>query len=156
MKNTEDIFERAQALFNTGIGFANKILANAYIQRLKAFLPKPVKIMMAIRKSYEKNGLDAGIQEIATDLFNKTVLLGDFIKAYYKGDYREVDTIKVILIFSAIIYLATPIDLIPNWIAFIGLFDDIVVVIWLIETLNIELDKFKTWQERQAVVVQSN
>ena len=153
MANTDDILAQMQNYFNKGIGFTNQILANTYVQKLRRFLPKPVKIIFALRNAYEKNGLEHGIEDIAQDLFNKTLLLGEFIKAYYKGDYREISTVKFALIITAIVYIASPLDLIPSWIAFIGVFDDIILILWLLENLNEELDKFADWKARQAVVV---
>jgi uncharacterized membrane protein YkvA (DUF1232 family) len=152
MKNTDKILDGAKRFLNSGLGFADNFLANQYIQRLKSFLPKPLKIMIALKNNYEKNGLDNGIEDIATDLFSKTLLLGDFIKAYYKGDYRAIDSFKLFLLFSAIVYLVSPLDLIPNWLGFIGLFDEILLVIWVIETLNDELNKFQAWKSMQVSV----
>lgn len=150
----ESFANTSKSIFDTSLGFANKLLASSYIKRLKAFLPKPFKIMFALRNTYEKNGSDASIESIAEDLFTKTKLLGEFIKAYYNGDYREVDTVKIFMIFAALAYIVSPIDLIPDWIAFIGLFDEIILIIWLFENLYEELEKFQAWKEgRLAVVV---
>jgi len=152
MKNTDKIIDGAKGFLNSGLEFTNQLLANTYIQRLKSFLPKPLKIMIALKNNYEKNGLEYGIEHIAADLFNKTFLLGEFIKSYYKGTYREVDTFKLLLLFSAFVYLASPLDIIPNWLGFIGLFDEIILVIWVIETLNIELDKYQAWKDKQVAI----
>ncbi|MCB0501372.1 MAG: DUF1232 domain-containing protein [Bacteroidetes bacterium] len=144
---------KAKSFFDGGLSFANKLLASQYIKRLKAFLPKPFKIMFALRNTYEEKGSDASIEAIAEDLFTKTKLLGEFIKAYYNGDYRDVDPIKIFMIFAVLVYIVSPIDLIPDWIAFIGLLDEIILIIWLFENLYEELEKFQAWKESRVEVV---
>lgn len=148
--DTSSILEKGQNYFNKGLGFADQVLANAYIQKLKVFLPKPVKITMSLKNSYEQKGMESSFKDIANDVFDKTLLLGEFIKAYYKGEYRAIDNIKLALMFSAIIYIASPIDLIPDWVAFIGLFDEFVLIAWLLQTLYEELEKFEIWKNMQS------
>ena len=98
MATTTNILEEAQRYFGKGLGFANQILANSFVQRLKAFLPRPVKMVMAMQNLYAKNNMDTNLQSIAEDLFQKTQSLGAFIKAYYSGEYRDIEPLKIFLI----------------------------------------------------------
>ena len=57
------------------------------------------------------------------------------------------------MIFAVLVYIVSPIDLIPDWIAFIGLLDEIILIIWLFENLYEELEKFQAWKESRVEVV---
>lgn len=133
-------------LFKSGFEMAQPLLQNQVLKRLRVFLPKPMKVMMVLQMSYKKAGEPASLNHIANDLFDKTKLLGEFIKAYYNGEYREIELMNIAKITAAIAYFASPIDLIPDAIPIIGFFDDVTIMLWLFETLNEELEAFETWK----------
>lgn len=115
---------------------------------MTAFLPRPVKIVMILRRSYAKMGWQAGLSAMADDLFENTRLLGDFLSDYYKGYYRDIEPWKMAVIAAGIGYFASPVDLIPDTLIFIGLIDDIAIMTWLLSTLSEELDKYRAWNEQ--------
>ena len=55
------------------------------------------------------------------------------------------------LIVAAILYFVTPIDLIPDAVPGAGLMDDATVLAFVLAKLEIELDRFSTWEKDQAI-----
>ncbi|MCG8386905.1 MAG: DUF1232 domain-containing protein [Cytophagales bacterium] len=69
------------------------------------------------------------------------------VKAYAKGEYREIQWQNMVLIVAAILYFITPIDLIPDFIPITGLVDDFTVMVWVYNKIQQEVDKFILWEK---------
>ena len=64
-----------------------------------------------------------------------------------KGRYRPLPKKAVGLMALAIIYVVSPIDLIPDFFLFWGVLDDLVIGGWLLAKLDEELDDYRRWRE---------
>ena len=70
------------------------------------------------------------------------------VDSYVNGEYREVPIGTIISIVAALIYVLSPIDLIPDFIPVIGYVDDVAVVLLVLGFgVNKDLDKYRKWQE---------
>jgi len=79
-------------------------------------------------------------------LINDFKLLFSLIKDYWKGIYRDV-SIGSILVFSlAIIYILSPIDIIPDFILGFGQMDNAAVLLLCLYFLEKDLYKYKEWK----------
>ncbi len=67
------------------------------------------------------------------------------LKAYVKGEYRDIPREKVLLIIGAFIYLVSPIDAIFDFMPG-GLLDDAAVFFWLLDSMKGELAAFREWE----------
>lgn len=77
------------------------------------------------------------------------------IDAYVKREYTDIPWTTLLSIVGALIYVLSPIDLIPDFIPVIGYFDDAAVVLLVLNLgAGHDLEKFKAWQEekRQQVI----
>lgn len=73
------------------------------------------------------------------------------IKAYWRGDYRQIPWFSIAAIASALLYVLSPLDLIPDFIPVIGLLDDAMVLTACLNLVNKDLMQFEVWrQARQA------
>jgi uncharacterized membrane protein YkvA (DUF1232 family) len=68
------------------------------------------------------------------------------IRAYYRGEYHEVAQSTLVIIIAAIIYVVSPLDVIPDAIPAIGFLDDATVVALAVQRTRQELDAFMTWE----------
>jgi uncharacterized membrane protein YkvA (DUF1232 family) len=71
------------------------------------------------------------------------------IRAYASGEYRQVSWESMVLIVAAVLYVVSPIDVIPDFIPVIGYLDDVTVVSFALRIVREELDEFIAW-ERQT------
>lgn len=67
-------------------------------------------------------------------------------KAYTSGKYHSIPWKTVVTILAAIIYFLNPLDLIPDFIPLLGLTDDFSVLVWVFNSVNMEVDKFLEWE----------
>ncbi|GHH98942.1 YkvA family protein [Neobacillus kokaensis] len=93
----------------------------------------------AINKANDRKGR-------LTEVWEKLQLLFEAFKAWIKGDYREIPAKSIITIIATIIYFVSPVDLIPDFIVGLGLFDDAAVIGFAIKQVVSDLDKFKAWK----------
>jgi uncharacterized membrane protein YkvA (DUF1232 family) len=68
------------------------------------------------------------------------------IRAYYRGDYRAVTESTLVVIIAAIIYVVSPLDVIPDAIPAIGFLDDATVLALAVKRTREELDAFMMWE----------
>jgi uncharacterized membrane protein YkvA (DUF1232 family) len=68
------------------------------------------------------------------------------IRAYQRGEYRQVSDDALVWIVAALNYLVDPFDLIPDNTPFLGLVDDAHVVELVTNKTRRTLDAFMTWE----------
>ena len=68
------------------------------------------------------------------------------IRAYFRGEYRNVPQDALLTIIAAVSYLVDPFDLIPDEIPFLGFLDDATVIGFAITRTRQALDEFMIWE----------
>ena len=96
-----------------------------------------------IKKKFEKGGpLGRYINDVK--------LLISIIQDYVKGRYREIPYLSIGAIAFALLYVLSPIDLIPDFIPVVGLLDDAAVVALCLMLVEQDLHEYKEWKVKQA------
>lgn len=68
------------------------------------------------------------------------------VRAYYRGDNRDVPGTTLVVIIAAIIYVVNPFDMIPDWVPGLGLLDDAFILALAIRRTRQTLDDFMVWE----------
>jgi uncharacterized membrane protein YkvA (DUF1232 family) len=68
------------------------------------------------------------------------------IRAYFRGEYRNVSQDALLYIIAAVSYLLDPFDLIPDEVPFLGFLDDATVVSFALARTRRALDDFMIWE----------
>ena len=71
------------------------------------------------------------------------------VRAYVKGEYREVPWESIAFAIGALIYFLSPVDLIPDVIPVAGYVDDAAVIALVVASLSTDLSKFRDWEASQ-------
>jgi uncharacterized membrane protein YkvA (DUF1232 family) len=74
-------------------------------------------------------------------------LLFAVIKDYANGSYRKIPWATIAAIVGTLVYIVSPIDLIPDFIPGIGLLDDAAVLAFCLKAVHSDLQNYKTWKE---------
>ena len=82
---------------------------------------------------------------LKTQMGNFKLLL-QMVKDYWNGDY-EMDKKSLMIITGAIIYVISPIDVIPDFLPFIGWTDDVAVVAYAIKSLSDVIENYKIFKQ---------
>ena len=70
------------------------------------------------------------------------------LKAAMKGEY-SLNKKSMIISVLTLIYLISPLDFIPDWIPFLGVFDDIGLLMMVISKLSKEAEDFLLWENKK-------
>ncbi|HIF5954411.1 TPA: YkvA family protein [Vibrio parahaemolyticus] len=79
-------------------------------------------------------------------LWNDIKLMVNRITDYVKGDYTEVPWRVIAAITGAIVYFASPIDVIPDFIPVVGYLDDALVIKLALDLASEDLIEYKRWK----------
>ena len=97
----------------------------------------------AIKSKFENKGKLQRYLDDAKILFS-------LLKDYANGTYREVPFNVVAAIGGALLYVLSPIDLIPDFIPIIGYLDDAAVIAFCLNLIEKDLISYNIWKKQQG------
>jgi uncharacterized membrane protein YkvA (DUF1232 family) len=68
------------------------------------------------------------------------------IRAYATREYTGVSWESMVLVVAAVLYVVSPVDVIPDFIPAVGFLDDVTVVSFALKIVREELDEFRAWE----------
>ena len=77
-------------------------------------------------------------------------LLFSVVKDYASGKYREMPWTTIAAIIGSLIYIFSPIDLIPDFIPVLGLTDDAAVLGLCLVAIASDLKKYEIWKSQHV------
>ena len=96
-----------------------------------------MKKFLLLFQAFGKNGLLAKVPHIIR-----------MVKKKKKGEYK-MDFKSVLIPSLAIIYILSPLDIIPDWLLGIGSLDDFAILALTLPFVLKELEKFLAWEQEQ-------
>ncbi len=99
--------------------------------------------------------LDKFLAELETKLkkipklgneLSKVPVLINLVRDYKNKNYTEIPLLSIISILSALIYLLSPLDFIPDVIPGVGLTDDIAVILFVWKMVKIDVESYEEWK----------
>jgi uncharacterized membrane protein YkvA (DUF1232 family) len=73
------------------------------------------------------------------------------VRAWARGEYRDVSRSTIALCLGALVYFLAPIDAIFDHLPLAGYVDDAAVLAWVVSEVKAELDAFKAWEARRLL-----
>ena len=81
-------------------------------------------------------------------MIDDIICMIELADSYIKKEYSDIPVGTMVSIVAALIYLISPIDLIPDFIPIIGYIDDAAVVLFVLGFgVDKDLDKYRRWKE---------
>lgn len=80
-------------------------------------------------------------------LWSDLPLLFRLLKAWKNGSYRGLSLRTLASLAAALLYVLSPVDLVPDFIPGIGMIDDVVVLALLLQSLAQDLAAFRAWEQ---------
>jgi uncharacterized membrane protein YkvA (DUF1232 family) len=128
----------------------NRFYASA-VKKAATAAGKPTRLLLLLtqlsNKLREVNWRDVRTVTIK----DKISVLGRLIRAYALGHYRAIPWKTILIIIATIIYFINPIDLLPDFLPVTGLTDDFGVLLWVYNSVSLEINKFLTWEKSQVI-----
>lgn len=114
------------------------------LRRARRILKDPDALIQLAKQAEGKAaGLTSGP---LTGLRDELKALLRLIRAYAKGDYRKVSWESMVVAVGAVLYVVSPIDVIPDFILGGGVLDDASVLAFAYGRVHKEVEEFLEWE----------
>ena len=117
-------------------------------EKAKRYVENPKEINRLLKSALHKANNKKGS---LTEVWDKLQLFFELIKSWSKGDYRDISKKTIIIIVATVIYFVSPIDLLPDFIVGLGIFDDVALIGFTAKQISTELERFKTWKDNRYI-----
>ncbi len=81
-----------------------------------------------------------------SEVWNELQGLLRLVRAWARREYRAVPWESLVLALGATIYFLNPMDVIPDFIAGLGLLDDVGVIAWVVQSIRRDIKNFQAWE----------
>lgn len=139
-----------QDLIDKGVNYSKNPIFRTIAGRAGGIMAKPVKVAMLLTTAYGKlvsiDSSKSGFEQVK-DFMQTFIRL---VKAYYNGSYRAVSNKSLMIGVGVLVYLVSPLDIIPDFIPMLGFMDDISLMAWFIDAFQKEITNFREWEASSA------
>lgn len=107
----------------------------------------------------DKDAFDKFLENIETtlkkvpaagSLLSDVPLLVSLVKSYVTGKYKEIPYNTIVAVIATLLYVISPIDIIPDVIPVVGFVDDAMAVTFCIKMIHDDLVKYKAWRDQSG------
>ena len=75
--------------------------------------------------------------------------MGSMVADYANGRYKEIPKETIVAVVAAIVYVVSPIDLIPDAIPVVGYADDAALVSFVLPHVHKDIESYRNWKNAQ-------
>jgi uncharacterized membrane protein YkvA (DUF1232 family) len=90
-------------------------------------------------KAGQKRGALAGVWDDLMSLFR-------LLKCWINGEYPGAGWQTMLLVITGVLYFVMPFDVIPDFLVFLGFFDDAAIIAYIVSIIRGELETFVEWE----------
>ena len=134
------------SLSEKGLKLSKNALFNVFIGRATKLLGRPFKIISILNETAEKLADKKSETNKFQQLFEVALTLVHLIRRYISGEYREVPTSTIVSGLAVLLYVLSPIDIVPDFIPVLGFLDDLSLVSWFVGKFQVEIIRFRDWE----------
>jgi len=111
-------------------------------EEAKATINDEDKFERLVQRLENKLKLIPHIGEYISDI----ACMVSLVRSYIKKEYTDIPIGTIISIVSTLIYIVSPIDLIPDPIPGVGYIDDIILLGWVLKSIRSDVEEYKKWR----------
>jgi uncharacterized membrane protein YkvA (DUF1232 family) len=93
--------------------------------------------------------LDSTVQKYA-DNFERIKVVLRLVEAWRNKQYLEVSKSALFVGILILLYIVSPLDILPDFIPIVGGLDDILLIGYLLTIIDNEIERFLNWEQRFA------
>ncbi len=137
-------------LTEQGLRISKNAIFNLFIRRAGRLLGRPFKVITILNETADKLADENSKANKFEQLFAAGATLIRLVRSYVTGEYREIKTSTIVAGLAVLLYVLSPIDLIPDFIPVLGFLDDLSLISWFAGKFQAELGRFRDWEGRNA------
>lgn len=122
-----------------------------YLKRARVLLTQPKEALKLLAKIPRKVAKHSGV----TYWSGRIAVAMRLLQAWLKGEYSEVPNTTLVALLAALVYFVFIIDLVPDFLFWIGVLDDTAVLAYVLTRFNRDLEKFEAWEAERSALKKS-
>ncbi len=134
-------------LAEKGLQLSKNAIFNVFVGRATKLLGRPFKVIAILNETADKLASKDSKDNKFKQLFDVAATLVRLVRHYISGDYREVATGTIVSGFAVLLYVLSPIDLVPDFIPVLGFLDDLSLISWFLGKFQNELARYRAWED---------
>lgn len=135
-------------LYEKGLRLSKNAVFNVFVNRATKLLGKPFKVVTALNEAADKLASEESKDNKFKQLFDTALTLVRLVRRYVSGEYREVRTGTIVSGLAVLLYVLSPIDLVPDFIPVLGFLDDLSLISWFVGKFSDEISRFRQWEQQ--------
>lgn len=143
------------SLTKRGLQISKNAVFSLFVNRATKLLGRPFKIVTILNETADKLKSEESKDNKFKQLFDVALTLVRLVRAYINGGYRAIETKTIISGLAVLLYVLSPIDLVPDFIPVVGFLDDLSLVSWFLSKFQAEVTRFREWEQRTAQLTAS-
>ena len=128
-------------------GIRPEELIDKLIKQAEAIYGRNPIVNKVLDKAFERVGKFAdnfyGFQD-------QSLAMLRMLRSWYAREYTGLSKQAVVSLLASAIYIASPFDIIPDFIPFIGKLDDRLILAYFIKKLNVEIQRYMAWEQEKG------
>lgn len=136
------------SLTQRGLKISQNAVFNSFINRATKLLGSPFKIVTILNETANKLADEESKDNKFKQLFEVALTMVRLVRNYASGEYRDIKNSTIISGLAVLLYVLSPIDLIPDFIPVAGFLDDLSLVSWFVGKFQGEILRFREWERR--------
>jgi uncharacterized membrane protein YkvA (DUF1232 family) len=143
-------------LAQRGLHISKNAIFSVFVNRATKLLGKPFKVVTILNETASKLADKESKDNKFKQLFDVALTVVRMVRSYITGDYREIQGSTIISGLAVLLYVLSPIDLVPDFIPVLGFLDDLSLVSWFVGKFQIEITRYRDWENRTAQLAPSS
>lgn len=131
---------------------SRSLLRGVFLRKAKKLVSRPLTLIQLVNNAVAYFKKYDTIREFTQDVRTQFERINRLVLAYAKGEYRGIAIGNIVLSVAALLYLISPIDLVPDFLIG-GLLDDLALLTWLYKTFGDEIERFLEWEDAQKTTI---
>lgn len=121
-------------------------MKSKHLEEAKQIVENPIKAEEFLSiLSINQNTVDKLVKK-----FEELPILIDMVKSYLKKEYTYVPMPTIIGIIATLLYIISPIDLIPDVLPVIGHIDDYTLAYVCLVLVDKDIERYKEWKKQNS------
>ena len=142
-------------LAQRGLQLSKNAIFSVFVNHATKLLGKPFKVVTILNETANKLADKDSKDNKFKQLFDVALTLVRLVRSYISGEYREIETSTIVSGFAVLLYVLSPIDLVPDFIPVLGFLDDLSLVSWFLGKFQTEITRYREWENHTAQLAPS-
>ncbi len=138
------------SLTDKGARIAKNSIFTYFLKKAARVVGKPARVALVLKEAVDTlkdhDNPKPGVQQV----IGLGLSLVRLVSAWIQGHYRGVSPMTIVSGVAVLLYVVSPIDLIPDFIPILGFGDDLALIAWFVGRFRDEMAKFQAWEKAGA------